>query len=182
MSTYPDGVYAGFCAKQASSEEAAKDEPEGDLNEDEASPAKIEEASDEKLSGLKKKNTLMRSRTMKTGEVVEVELSPEEVEMFDEVDFNDKASQEKIDTVMTDALKEGAYARLSDYNTPKYYFIFALMAVFINACAQPIFGGFIMSRLLVVLSAPPEYLLVLYPNVKPELKIKEMTDLASFPP
>ena len=101
MSTYPDGVYAGFCAKQASSEEAAKEEPEDAKNEDEASPAKVEEvtagvtADDEKL---KKKNTLMRSRTMKTGEVVEVELSPEEMEMFEEVDFNDKANQEKIDT------------------------------------------------------------------------------------
>jgi len=111
------------------------------------------------------------------GATVEVELSPEEIEMMDECDFKDKSKSEEIEKSMTEALKEGAYSRLSGYNTPKTALMIALCAVLVNAVAQPIFGGVIMSRLLVVLSAPPAYLLVLHPEVKPELKVKADGDL-----
>jgi ABC-type multidrug transport system fused ATPase/permease subunit len=110
------------------------------------------------------------------GATVEVELSPEEIEMMDDCDFKDKSKSEEVEKSMTEALKEGAYSRLSAYNTPKCAMITALCAVLVNAVAQPIFGGIIMSRLLVVLSAPPPYLLVLYPDVKPELKVKADAD------
>jgi len=45
MQQYPDGIYAGFCAKQASSEEEVT--PENAANEDEASPGKVEEVADD---------------------------------------------------------------------------------------------------------------------------------------
>ena len=83
---------------------------------------------------------------------------------------------------MTEALKDGVYTRLSGYNKPKIFFAFALMAVLVNACAQPIFGGFIMSRLLVVLATPSPYLLIIHPNDKPEMKIKTALDLGRFTP
>jgi ABC-type multidrug transport system ATPase subunit len=161
LSTYPEGVYASFCAKQASAEEESPVK-EGNANED--GPA--DDAAVDPVEG-KKLNLLKKKKTMK-GDVIEVKLSPEEAEMFEECDDLDKKKADDVERVMKECMKDGIYARLDSYNTPKSYFWMAIMAVLVNGAAQPCFGGFIMSRLLVVLTAPPEFLMGAFPAARPE--------------
>jgi len=46
------------------------------------------------------------------GDVVEVKLSPEEAEMFEECDDNDKKNAEDVERVMKECMKDGLYTRL----------------------------------------------------------------------
>lgn len=79
--------------------------------------------------------TMKKKATMKDDAVVEVKLSPEEAEMFEQVDEVDKKIADDVERVIKECMKEGVYARLDKYNTPKMYFYLAILAVLVNGAA-----------------------------------------------
>jgi hypothetical protein len=90
-------------------------------------------------------------------------IDPVEEEMFNTVDAKDNKLLEEIEAITEKNEKEGYFSRIMEYNRPKAMIGIALIGSIICAASQPVYGGFLMSRMLTYLTIPMEYFPLLFP-------------------
>lgn len=142
MKEHPDGIYAGFVAKQQSAEAQEDDAP-------------------------KKKKTIVTAKSLKPkpvevfdDEEEEEEFDPEEKEKLEQCLEKDKVEKEKFkewekSLAEGDGCCPGAFTRLMPYQKPICFVYFAIILAIFDGAAPPVFG-FVFSKIMSVLTVPLE--------------------------
>jgi len=126
LENFPDGIYAGFSAKQAKAEEAIADaEPQADIDVVDEKPV------------LSRKGSL---NSNKSGDKKELFLSKEETEKLDLADGADKIRDEENAKLKELANKDGLIWRTLVMNDPFWYTYVGVAAALIGGSAMPTFA------------------------------------------
>lgn len=145
LSNHPDGTYAEFVAKQKSAE---ADVEEGDAHEDDADPnAEAETEKEDQTKPARRASVLKAKKSLR--------MDPKEEEMFKVCDERDEKLEKEIKEMNEAAAKEGFFKRLMEWNDTSYIFI-AIIASLIVGSSQPVFGGFLLAKVLTQLSVDLE--------------------------
>mmetsp|Transcript_39000 Transcript_39000/g.59342 ORF Transcript_39000/g.59342 Transcript_39000/m.59342 type:complete len:297 (-) Transcript_39000:1404-2294(-) len=147
MTEHPDGVYAGFVAKQEKAEQgtAAKDPLEADLEGAE-------------MPTIDKKTKSITKSVTVDGETkeIQVEVGEEEAGQIIAADAKDKVYQDELDALKKARAEISNFKKVLPYNRPRIFIFVAIISSLVNGAVMPCFG-IILSRLLGSLSMPIEY-------------------------
>lgn len=170
MERFPDGTYAEFCRKQASSEAQQAEEPAED-------PDEVQKAPETATGGLKR----ARTKTIKDGlgRTKTLVLNAEVTDKLDEADKADEAREKAIEEMLKPLRAQSDFAKVMRYNHPKILIAPALLAVAICGSTQPLFG-WIFSKVMQTMTIPVKSLKFVYKDKWAEKLEDEIVELVIY--